>query len=426
VAESPTVEPFRFFTKPRVAWALYDFANTMFAFGIVSRYFNDWVIDQHHRPDWNVGLMSFVVGLLLVVAMPAAGAISDQVGRRLPFLAVFTFGCVVATAAIRLTDTIPIALVICGFAIFCYQLGLSMYDPLLATVAPKEKFGAMSGFGVGTGYIGTLAVIAALIPIVREHHNEDAFVPIAVLFALFAIPIFVFVKERPGVRAARERHAVRRALRQVVATVGHIRRDDRAVGRFLIARFLYFDAIATVIAYMSVYMTRLGGFSGTEKTVILAFATVFAVIGAYVSGNLVQRFGPKWVLTAILLLTASTLTLAAGTGSAGLIWLLAPCIGIALGGVATSDRVFMMRLTKPDVRGEFFGIYNLIGKLSSGFGPLVLWSGTIWILHTHGSLELLGASRAALGVLAVAVVAGLLMLRPLSDVERYPDEPVPG
>lgn len=425
VTPSATPTPFRLFTLPRVSWALYDFANTMFSFAIVSRYFNDWVIDQHHRPDWNVGLMSASVGLLLVIAMPAIGAVSDQIGRRLPFLATFTIGCVLATMSIRLTDDIPLALVICGFAIFCYQLALSMYDPLLATVAPPSKFGAVSGLGVGTGYLGTLAVVGVLTPLVHKGHLEDAFIPTALMFALFSIPIFAFVRERPPVREPGERHVIRGALRQVVVTIGHIRTNDRDVGRFLIARFLYFDAIATVIAFMSVYMTRLGGFSESTKTLILAFATVFAVIGAYVSGACVQRFGPKAVLTSILTLTGVTLTAAAASGSAGLIWVLAPCIGVALGGVAASDRVFMMRLTNPAVRGEFFGIYNLIGKLSSGFGPLVLWSGTIWLLHTRGSLSALGASRAALAVLAVAVAAGLLVLRPLSDRERYHDGPVP-
>ncbi|MCW2950704.1 MAG: major facilitator superfamily 1, partial [Thermoleophilia bacterium] len=355
----------------------------------------------------------------------AAGALSDQVGRRLPFLAVFTGGCVIATMAIRLTGSIPVALVVCGFAIFCYQLGLSMYDPLLAEVAPPEKFGAVSGLGVGTGYIGTLVVIGALTPFVHDGHLEDAFVPIALLFAVFAVPIFVFVRERPRTDQMRERRVVRRALRQVAVTVAHIRRDEPDVGRFLIARFLYFDAIATVIAFMTVYMTRVGGFTGSEKTIILAFATVFAVVGAYVSGAAVQRVGPRRVLVAILGLTAGTLGIAAATGSAGLIWVLGPCIGVALGGVATSDRVFMMRLTNPTVRGEFFGIYNLIGKLSSGFGPLVLWSGTIWVLHEHASMSLLGASRAALAVLALAVCAGLAVLWPISDVERYPEAAAP-
>ena len=81
----------------------------------------------------------------------------------------------------------------------------------------------------------------------------------------------------------------------------------------------------------------------------------------------------------------------------------------------------MMRLTPEDVRGEFFGVYNLVGKLSSGIGPFVLWSGTIWYLHGHGTWSILDASRAALAMLALAVVAGMLVLRPLSDATRYHD-----
>ena len=80
----------------------------------------------------------------------------------------------------------------------------------------------------------------------------------------------------------------------------------------------------------------------------------------------------------------------------------------------------MLNLSPPAERGEFFGIYNLVGKLSSGFGPLVLWGGTIWLLHTRlHALDKLEASRAALAVLAVAIFAGWLVLRPLADYDRY-------
>ena len=413
----------RLFTLPIVSWALYDFANTIFSFAVITRYFNEWVIDERGRPDWNVGLMSFVVGLLLIVAMPAVGAISDVVGRRLPFLAVFTIGCVAATAAIGVMDGTTAALVVCGIAIFLYQLSLSMYDPLLATVSPPGKQGAVSGIGVGTGYVGVLVGSTVLSAIVSPHHLQEAFLPTAVMFAVFAVPIFVFVRERGAVGGAvRERGVVGRALRQVRSTVAHIRSDHRHVGRFLLARFLYVDSIATVIAYMTVYMSRLGGFSKADKDHIIAVAIVFAAIGGFASGALVQRVGPKRVLVGILLLTTGTLLVAASTGSGALMWVLGPCVGVALGGVATSDRVLMLHLTPPALRGEFFGIYNLVGKLSSGFGPLVLWGGTIWLLHEQGSSSLLAASRVALAVLALAVVAGLLVLRPLSDANRYPDE----
>jgi UMF1 family MFS transporter len=215
---------------------------------------------------------------------------------------------------------------------------------------------------------------------------------------------------------------VRRAFGQLRTTVTHIRSDHRHTGRFLIARFLYVDAIATVIAYMTVYMSRVGDFTESEKTTVLGLAMIAAALGAFASGWLVERYGPRAVLLSILWFAAATLTIAGATGSSALVWVLGPAVGITLGAVWTSDRVFMMRLTPPQLRGEFFGIYNLVGKLSSGFGPLVLWGGTIWLLHENQGWSTLSASRVALLVLAAAVIAGIWVLRPLTDEVRYADE----
>ena len=418
-AEQP---PFRLFSRPVISWALFDFANTIFSFAVITRYFNDWIIEERNNPDWYVAVMGFVVGLFLVVALPALGALSDRVGRRLPFLAVSTITCVLLTASLGFVGSTGVALAVAGLAIFSYQIALSMYDPTLAIVAPPEHHGSVSGFGVGTGYLGTLVALPILTYLVADGHSEQAFLPTAILFGVFAIPIFLFVREpRSSTATANAQsigHVLRAALTQIVATVGHVRRDQRDVGRFLIARFLYVDAIATVIAYMTVYMTRLGGFTKGDKTIVLGLATIFAVLSAFICGRLVGRYGPKRVLFAVLTIAIATLVSAAATGSASLVWVLGPAIGVTLGGVATSDRVFMLRLSPPDVRGEYFGIYNLVGKLSAGIGPLVLWAGTIWLLHDQGSWSKLEASRAALAMLAVAVVAGLWVLRPLSDHDR--------
>ena len=420
--------PFRLFSAPVLGWAFYDFANTIFSFAVMTQYFNKWVIEDQGRPDIHVGIMGFIVGLALVVVMPAMGAISDQLGRRLPFLAAFTLACIGATGVLGSIDDVTIALVIAGFAIFSFQLALSMYDPLLATVAPEEHRGVVSGLGVGLGYLGVLIGSQVLAVIVSSagDDRQAAFVPTAILFAVFSIPIFVFVREpRPATRAAADKLSVivRRALGQLAATTTHIRREQRDVGRFLIARFLYVDAIATVIAYMTVYMGRVGDFTTQQETIVLGSAMLAAAIGAFISGRLVEAHGPKFVLQWILRIATVTLLTAAISGSDELVWVLGPAIGVTLGAVWTSDRVFMMRLSPPEVRGEYFGIYNLVGKLSSGIGPLVLWGGTIWLLHDNGSWSELDASRVALGMLALAVVAGLWVLRPLADHVRYADSP---
>ncbi len=419
-----TRSTFSIWSRPVLGWAMYDFANTIFSFAVITLYFNEWVIEDHGRPDWNVSVMGLCVALALVLVMPAAGAVSDAFGRRLPFLAVFTAGCVAATAALGFVSSVTVALMVAGIAIFCYQLSLSMYDPLLARVAPLEHRGTVSGLGVGFGYVGVLVGSTALGLIVGDGDKQHAFVPTAILFAVFALPIFLFVREprtAPRDESMRLHQVARHSVLQVAYTARTIAREHRPVGRFLIARFLYVDAIATVIAYMTVYMDRLGGFSAGDRQLVLAIAMVCAAIGGFVAGRLVERHGPKRVLQGILALAVATLATAGISGSATLVWVLGPSVGVTLGAVWTSDRVLMMRLTPPRARGEFFGIYNLVGKLSNGIGPLVLWSGSLWLLHEHGSWSALAASRLALVLLACAVVAGMLVLRPLSDAGRFAD-----
>lgn len=53
----------RLLTPPVVGWVLYDFANTIFSFVVVTRYFNDWIIEERGQPDIYVGLMVAAVSL---------------------------------------------------------------------------------------------------------------------------------------------------------------------------------------------------------------------------------------------------------------------------------------------------------------------------------------------------------------------------
>ena len=95
--------------------------------------------------------------------------------------------------------------------------------------------------------------------------------------------------------------------------------------------------------------------------------------------------------------------------------MIGPLLGIVLGSLSAVDRVFLLRLVPPERRGEDFGLYALVGKLSTGFGPLVLWGGTILVAHDLAGMSKFDASRVAVVVLAGAALAGLLILRPLSD-----------
>lgn len=412
---------------PVLSWVLYDFANTVFSYVVLTRYFTEWVVIERGRPDWVIGVMSVCVAAALVVSLPFFGALADRIGRHKPFLTVFTVVSVAGTALLGAVDHVTLALVVAGVAIFAFNSAEAQYHPLLASVAAPERQSRVSGVAVGVGYVGALVALLALGRLVEDGENQRAFLPAAVLFGTFALPCLLFVREGGGERRAvapptgslakLPQEAFAQLLRSVRAARG------RPDGRFLIARFFYVDAIATVIAFMTVYARRTGGFSAPELTTLLALATVFAILGAFVAGVLSERFGPKRVVIATLLAVTATLLLTGLSGSAAILWFAGPVVGAALGSVTASDRVWMLRLVPPERRGEGFGLYALVGKVSNGFGPLVLWGGTIYVFSEALAVATpFDASRVAIGVLAGAALLGAWILRRVPE-RVAPQEP---
>ncbi|MFL5680777.1 MAG: MFS transporter, partial [Chloroflexota bacterium] len=179
-----------------VAWALYDFANTIFSFAVVSGAIGLWLTDDARfgERDGNVFLSLAVVasvGLNALVS-PILGALSDRGGRRMPFLLLFTLLCIVPTAFIGPSPA-AVGIVLFIVANFGYQAALIYYDSTLKSVSLPATRGRLSGIGVAVGYCGT--IFAGLFMVALGVPVEARFTVAAILFAIFAVPIFVVVRE---------------------------------------------------------------------------------------------------------------------------------------------------------------------------------------------------------------------------------------
>ena len=401
----------RLLSPPVLGWILYDFANTIFSFVVVTRYFGDWIVNERGQPDIYLGLMTAGVSVALVLALPAIGARADRRARHKPILIAFTLLSVAATALLGVVGPVLLALVVAGIATFAFNTADSQYHPLLGVVAPERRRGRVSGTAVAVGYPGTLTALFLLGAIVEDGEAQKAFLPAAALFGLFALPCFFLVRERRAPPPAGGLHES--PFRRLA---GALRRARGAPhGRLLLARFLYVDAIATVIQFLTVYARRTGDFDGDKLDVLLAVSTVASIGAAVGAGLLAERIGAKRVILGTLVLTVSALALAAGTGASAALWVAGPMVGAALGSLSSVDRVLMLRLVPEDHRGEDFGLYAMVGKLSTGFGPLVLWGGTILVMTALLDLSRFDASRVAIFVLAGSALAGFVVLRPLRD-----------
>ena len=360
-----------------VSWALYDFANTVYSYAIVSYAMGLWTVGRLGPADgqfWFGIANALSVGLNAAVS-PVLGAMSDRGGRRLPFLAFFTAQTIIATALIGLlTNGTGSGLAFLGLALFTianfsYQAALIYYDATLPVVSKPESRGRVSGIGVGVGYIGTI-VIGLLILLTSSEDSPLTFLMAAALFAIFGAPIFFAVRER-ATSDYRFRVADALASWSQLATTLRDAREVPGLLRFLAARFFYTDPVNTVIVVMAVFATEAIGFTKGEANMVLLALTIAAVFASFGWGVLVERIGPKRTLMFVLGTWCVGLFIAGAVLSKPTFLLAGLLLGSGLGGVWTSDRVFMLRLSPKDKIGEFFGLYGLAGKFSAATGPVL-------------------------------------------------------
>src|SRR4029079_1688457 len=136
-----------------------------------------------------------------------------------------------------------------------YQAGLQFYDAMLPEVSHAGNRGKISGIGVGVGYLGSyIAVGLGMDALFGSSNKPFLFTMIAVFFLFFALPCFLFVKER-GNPNPREVFSLKMLRESTSKTVAPIRSGQEYPGlvRFLVGRIFYTDPINTVIAIMMLY-----------------------------------------------------------------------------------------------------------------------------------------------------------------------------
>lgn len=417
---------------PRTAvlsWILYDLANTIFSMGVVSLYFSLYVRDAvgSRAADSVYGIITAVSMGIIFVFSPLLGAMTDRARRRMPFLVWSTVICCGATALIA-RGPYQFSAVMFVVANAAYQAGLQFYDALLPEVTTDENRGRIGGIGVGVGYLGSyLAVGIGLLFGTRD--KPMLFAIIAGAFLLFSIPCFLFVRERgnPNPRPIFGLAMIRESTAQTLRTLrsGH---EYPGLLRFLLGRVFYTDAINTVISYMSLYTVNVAVATGLtqqagekQAQLILMSAISAAVIGGFAWGVLVDRIGPKRTLNFVLALWVVTFAIASGIGAFRLplrwLYLVASLSGIALGGVWSADRPYMLRLTPPDRVGEFYGLYGMVGRFSAVSGPLI-WSLTTYLVVQRGGWPELTGQSIAIATLLLMVLLSAWILHPVTDGHR--------
>ncbi len=403
-------------------WVIYDFANTIFSMNVVSLYFSLWITVDNGGEDILVSLANSVSMLLVALSMPILGVISDRYRRRIPFLLGLTISCVLFTSFISIGGwsiaspgwRVGLALGLFVAANYSYQGGLVFYNALLPQVSSPKLMGRISGYGTAMGYIGAIVGLALVMPFGQGSifgwkipliggGRVATFLPTGVFFLLFSLPTFLLIREG-GEKGRLSGISLREIGGRVWEGISNTRKYP-GVLRFLISKYLYEDAIATVIIFMGVYGNKVMGFSDSVLIPFLMVSTTTAVIGALGFGHLTDIIGPKRTLSLVLVGWILSLGGLALSSSPPFFWIIGSLIGTFLGGTWTSSRPLLVNLVPQDMLGEFFGLYSLSGKLAAIAGPLI-WGGIVLLFRPWGMVKY----KFAVASLALMVLSGLVVL----------------
>jgi UMF1 family MFS transporter len=414
------------------SWVFYDFANTIFSMNVVTMYFSLWMTVDNGREDiWVSGANSLSM-LLVALSMPLLGAISDQIKRRMPFLIGLTITCALFTILIGVVGQSELAFqtrvlwAVLFFVIanYAYQGALVFYNALLPQVSTPQTMGKISGYGVALGYVGAIvglilvmpfnegSIFGIRVPFIHGGGRGATFVPTGLLFLLFSIPTFLFVRDR--VQGGHGKLKVRwgEGLRRVWEGLANTAKYPGVV-RFLIAKFFYENAISAVVIFMAVYAVKVMGFTDAVVLPFFIVSTISATFGSLICGRAVDRWGPKRTLQGVLLGWILSLGLVLASGNNWVFWGAGSLVGIFLGSTWTAARPLLVTLVPGEMLGEFFGLYSFSGKAAAVCGPLV-WGMVVFCFRDLQVVKY----KLAVGSMLILICIGLAVLWGVPEVCR--------
>jgi MFS transporter, UMF1 family len=404
----------------RVSWALYDFSNTIFSMNIATLYFPVWIVAERGASATKWSLATSASAAVVLFAAPYFGARSDVSRRRKPWVVSLTLACVAATAMLAPLSRAPVALLLATFvfADVAYQLALPFYNAMMPELVPEAEHGRLSGLGTALGYVGSIAGVLAVAPLVSGKWSGGpagrpaAFVPTAALFLLFSLPLF-FLGHDHVPRPVSERERV--TFRQIAAKIAEAFRDTRkypGLRRFLFASYLYQDALGTAIAFMAIYAVKVLGLARGEEVRLFVALTIPAVIGSFIAGVASDRLGPRRTLLIVLWGWIAGLVAIALAPTLSAFWIGGALLGFVFGGIWSVERPLLLTLVPDAEAGRFFGLLVLSARAAAIAGPLV------WALiadHLFAGFDAGVGYRAAVGSLALFMVGAILLLAGVPD-----------
>lgn len=372
-------------TKEERSWILQDFGNSAYSITITTAilplFFKGVAAanlsDATSTAYW--GYANSISTLLIALLAPLLGTIADFKGVKKKLFTTFTLVAILSSALLATVGEGQwiYALIIYIITAVAFNGSSIYYDAFLTDVTTDDRMDDISAKGFGFGYLGgTIPFIISLgiilsadkLGLTGTFATQLAFVITAVWWLIFTLPMLRNVKQKYFIEGKPSK--IRESFQTLAATAKEIL-GNKIVFYFMVAYFFYIDGVHTVITMATAYGVDVG-VDSNRLLIILVAIQIVAFPFAILYGKLAKRFGARNMIMAGIL-TYVVISIYGFFLKTELdFWVLAMLVASAQGGIQALSRSYFGKIIPKNKSAEYFSIFNIFGKVSSIFGPLLM------------------------------------------------------
>lgn len=396
-------------------WILYDFANSIVSI-VFFLYFAQWIVIDKGVSDFYFNLTFTISALLLLFTVPLTGALLDRYLRRITGLRLTTILTAILyglCALFAITSREMYALISFTFGLYFYLLSFTFYTPLINDISKPEKRGLVSGLGITANYLGQFLGLLIALPfsngslsLFGANSRAETLLPSVIVFFALSLPMLIFFKEP---RKEFGKLLFKSGIKEMIAETRFLL-SFSSVYFFLLAYFLFNDAILTASNNFPIFLEQVWHASDIMKTYILLGILITSAIGGTLSGYIADKLGHKRTLMFILIGWVFILPFIGVINNFTLFVIATTIMGLWYGSTWAVSRSVMAYIAPKGKHNLAFAYFGLAERASSFIGPLV-WGFIV------SNLVSIGSNRYRVAVLAVTVfiILGLFALHRVKD-----------
>lgn len=405
------------------AWTTYDWANSAFVTTISATvlpvYFSN--VAAAHLPDYQrtaIWSWTTAVYMILVALMgPVFGAMADFSGTKKKNLFTFAAFGILGAGLLYLVKEGQWLQAVLFYIIG--GIGFSganvFYDSLLPHVATDSEQDMVSSRGYAMGYAGggillainLVMIMTAKTPEQTQMMSRLSFLMVAVWWAVFSIPLLLWVKEPP--RRVQNNELNRKPIQVAFSRLGHTFSEIKRfkeLFKFILAFWLYNNGIGTIIFMASIYGKELK-FSDTTVIGTLLMVQFVAIPFALLFGWLGKKMGTKRAIMLSIMIYAIIAIFGYFMTKEWHFWFLGFLVATVQGGSQALSRSLFGRMVPRSKSAEFFSFFSVSEKVAGTVGPLLFG-----LVST-----LMKGSRLSIVSLIIFFIAGVYLLSKVNEGE---------